>query len=84
MVGWLVGWLVSQSVSRLVGRSVIFLFIRSETEVVLQILADVTVCSGIRIIGPITFPSLADDQNDGDRGDNLHSVLATIQHTDGE
>jgi hypothetical protein len=50
----------------------------------LQILADVTACYGIRIIRPITFSSLTDDQNDGDRGDNLHSVLATIQHIDGE
>jgi hypothetical protein len=49
-----------------------------------HILADVTACSGIRIINPVTFPSLTDDQNDGDRGDNLHSVLAAIQHTDGE
>jgi len=68
----------------LVGRPVSFLFICSEIEIILQILADVTACSGIRIIRPITFPSLTDDQNDGDRGDNLHSVLATIQHTDGE
>jgi hypothetical protein len=27
---------------------------------------------------------LSDDQNDGDRGDNFHSVLAAIQHTHGE
>jgi hypothetical protein len=27
---------------------------------------------------------LSDDQNDGDRGDNFHSVLAAVQHTDGE
>jgi hypothetical protein len=68
----------------LVDRSVSFLFVCNDSEIVLQILDDVTVCSGIRIIGPINFPSLTDDQNDGDRGDNLHSVLATIQHTDGE
>jgi hypothetical protein len=30
------------------------------------------------------FSFLTDDQNDGDRGDYLHSVLAAIQRTDGE
>ena len=68
----------------MVGRSISFLFTCSDNEIVLQILADLKACSGIRIIGPITSPSLTDDQNDGDRGDNLHSVLAAIQHTDGE
>jgi hypothetical protein len=68
----------------LVGRSVSFFFVCSDSEIVLQILDGVTICSGINIIVPINFPYLTDDQNDGDRGDNLHSVLATIQHTDGE